>query len=498
MKRKLLTLLFAFASILPISAQTKIAYNDDFTVTVDKEVLSVYSVPVDRVANGKHNVVKSSFVTLTETQGNKIVRVHYNKGLIHKVRIRPSSYNIPFIQKDSATIEFTLTRPMNISVEINDDIYHNLHIFKVPEISMSKTKNAVSFDKYKALDKKAKAKVKTLFFTAGYHEIEGNFMDVESGMTVIINKGAWVQGGLRVIGKHDVKIIGAGVLRPKDRGYGVEITSSNNVLVQGIVSTQVPTGGSHDVEIKDVKIVSHYGWGDGFNVFASSNVLIDDCFARNSDDCQTVYATRLGHIGSARNITVQNCIFWADVAHPIFIGLHGAASYKKDVVSRNLPLAQNADEIAIKSDTIENLVYRNIDILEEREMQIDYQGCMAINCGDNNVVQNVLFDNIRIEPINCGMLFNIRVSHNKKYCEAPGKAVNNITFKNITYSSGKESNSIIEGWSVERPVKDVIFDNLVIDGKRICDTMPDKPGWYKTADFARIMLGNHVNNVTFK
>ena len=272
MKRKLLTLLFAFVSLLPISAQTKIAYNDDFTVTVDKEVLSVYSVPVDRVANGKHNVEKSSFVTLTETQGNKIVRVHYNKGLIHKVRIRPSSYNIPFIQKDSATIEFTLTRPMNISVEINDDIYHNLHIFKVPEISMSKTKNAVSFDKYKTLDKKAKAKVKTLFFTAGYHEIEGNFMDVESGMTVIINKGAWVQGGLRVIGKHDVKIIGAGVLRPKDRGYGVEITSSNNVLVQGIVSTHVPTGGSHDVEIKDVKIVSHYGWGDGFNVFASNNI----------------------------------------------------------------------------------------------------------------------------------------------------------------------------------------------------------------------------------
>ena len=242
MKRKLLTLLLAFASLFPISAQTKIAYNDDFTVTVDEEILSVYSVPVDRVANGKHNVEKSSFVTLTEAQGDKIVRVHYNKGLIHKVRIRPSSYNIPFIQKDSATIEFTLTRPMNISVEINDDIYHNLHIFKVPEISMAKVKNAVSFDQYKTLGKKAKAKVKTLIFTAGYHEVEGNFMDIESGMTVIIDKGAWVQGGLRVIGKHDVKIIGAGVLRPKDRGYGVEITSSNHVAQGEWVTLLGPSG----------------------------------------------------------------------------------------------------------------------------------------------------------------------------------------------------------------------------------------------------------------
>ena len=44
---------------------------------------------------------------------------------------------------------------------------------------------------------------------------------------------------------------------------------------------------------------------------------------------------------------------------------------------------------------MENLTYRNIDILDHREMQVDYQGCLTINlvviiilsemCGSENI-----------------------------------------------------------------------------------------------------------------
>ena len=51
---------------------------------------------------------------------------------------------------------------------------------------------------------------------------------------------------------------------------------------------------------------------------------------------------------------------------------------------------------------MENLTYRNIDILDHREMQVDYQGCLAINAGDNNLVRNVRFENIRIENFHDG------------------------------------------------------------------------------------------------
>ena len=36
----------------------------------------------------------------------------------------------------------------------------------------------------------------------------------------------------------------------------------------------------------------------------------------------------MGFKGGCKNITMQNSTLWADVAHPIFIGLHGDAEFK--------------------------------------------------------------------------------------------------------------------------------------------------------------------------
>jgi hypothetical protein len=55
---------------------------------------------------------------------------------------------------------------------------------------------------------------------------------------------------------------------------------------------------------------------------------------------------------------------------------------------------------------IENLKYINIDILDHKEAQIDYQGCIGINVGDENLVRNVYFENIRVEDFRQGQLVN--------------------------------------------------------------------------------------------
>lgn len=109
-------------------------------------------------------------------------------------------------------------------------------------------------------------------------------------------------------------------MHPEGRGAGISIINSRNIYVEGLITTQCPTGGSDSVTIRNVKAVSSYGWGDGMNVFASNNVLFDGVFCRNSDDCTTVYATRMGFHGGCRNVTMQNSTLWADVAHPILSG----------------------------------------------------------------------------------------------------------------------------------------------------------------------------------
>ena len=143
------------------------------------------------------------------------------------------------------------------------------------------------------------------------------------------------------------------------------------------------------------------------------------------------------------------------------------------------------------------MTYYNIDILDHKEKQVDYQGCLAINAGDNNLIRNIRFENIRIEDFRQGQLVNLRIFYNTKYCTAPGRGIENILFKDITYTGKNAELSMIIGYSEERKVKNIRFENLRINGELITDDMPGKPAWYKTSDMARFFVGEFVEEVTF-
>ena len=122
---------------------------------------------------------------------------------------------------------------------------------------------------------------------------------------------------------------------------------------------------------------------------------------------------------------------------------------------------------------------------------------MAINCGDNNLVRDVTFENIRIEQILQGSLLQVKVGYNQKYCAAPGRGVENITFRNIRYKGTTPNLSIINGYNDERMVKGITFEGVKINGRLLHDKMPGKPAWYSTADYIPMYVGNHVEDITF-
>ena len=335
-------------------------------------------------------------------------------------------------------------------------------------------------------DKRYKPAVREMNFQfpkAKLDTVQLGTIQVHSGDTIILDPHKYYAGQIQVHNCRNVVIDGNGAtLRPGQRGYGVEICNSRNIVVRNLVTSQVPTGASDTVLIENVKCYSYGPWGDGLNIFASSHVTIRGCYCETSDDCLTVYATRKGYMGSSRHILVEDCVFNPKIAHPIFIGLHGAASEGDD---------------RTRIDTIEDLVFRRIRILNQRERQIDYQGCMAIVAGDNNVVRNVLFEDITVDHIEQGSLLTLRIFQNEKYCQAPGTVIENVTFRNIT--APDEGNiSVIQGYNDERKVRNICFENLVIDGKHICDTMAGKPGWYKTSDMCRFLVGPYTENIIFK
>lgn len=476
----------AGAKIVTYPAGPSVTVSEDYCVSVrqqpetradmtegDWQQVAVYPVKVDEVRGTGHNVQTASMAYFDFDGAPAEVRVICRREAVKEARVRPLSYDIkPEISGD--TLCFSMNRPCNMSVEVNGDIFHNLHLFANPiDTHRPSQKVLKNLGKHKNL----------LYFAPGVHRLPGDTLRLESGTTIYVDGGARVFGTLIADGANDVRIYGRGEIHPEGRGEGVYIKRSKNIDVDGVIVTQIPVGGSDSVNISNVKSISHYGWGDGMNVFASSNVNYDGVFCRNSDDCTTVYATRKGFRGGCRNISMANSVLWADVAHPIMIGLHGSAAE----IGPDAP-----------ADTICNLLYRNIDILDHKEKQLDYQGCLTINCGDNNIVRDVTFDNIRIEDFREGQLFNIRIFYNDKYCAAPGTCIENVLIKDVTYNGRNSELSIIAGYDPTRKVSGITFDNLTINGLRIYDDMPGKPRWYKTGDMARIFIGEHVDNVTFK
>jgi hypothetical protein len=437
--------------------------NTDFTVKVRVsgqpwQDLPEYLVKVDQVKGTTHKEENAS-MSYFDFSGEAEVAVTFNKGAVQAARIRPLSYDIKHEIKGN-TISFKLLKPANLSVEVNGDIFHNLHLFANP------------IDDFVPNAKDTNL----LYYGPGVHEIPGGKLQVASGKTLYLAGGAVLKGQVLVQHVQNVRVIGRGMVDQSVK-MGVRIANAKNVVVEGIFCTQCATGGSDSVTIRNVKTMSYYGWGDGMNVFSSNNVLFDGVFNRNSDDCTTVYGTRLGFTGGCKNITMQNSTLWADVGHPILIGTHG-----------NTP----------NPEVLENLNYINIDILDQKEPQLNYQGCMSLNPGDNNLIRNVRFENIRVEDFRQGQLVNIRVFFNAKYCTAPGRGVEDVLFKDITYNGKNAEMSIIAGYDENRKVKNIVFENLVINGTLIYDDMPGKPKWYNTGDMARFFVGEHVEAVVFR
>ena len=411
-----------------------------------------------------HRVSEISYAFFDFT-GDVFVRVVAKHKKFKTARIRPDYRGVIANVQNDSTVQFLLFQPENVSVEFDGCITDNLLLFT--------SKPAISREEAEREARQQKRDFR--YYGPGLYTEDT--IPVPSNTTVYLAGGSYFTGTFAIEDAENVSILGRGIARPS-RGYeGCHVYRSRNVLIDGLILNTCPVGGSDGVTLHDVRSISFPGWGDGLNVFASSNVLYDRVFCRNSDDCTTAYATRKGFSGSACNIRMRNSTLWADVAHPIFIGIHGNSEV---------------------GDSIVGLTYENIDILCQSEPQVDYQGCLAINCGDNNYVKNVTFDNIRIEQLHQGSILQLKVGYNQKYCTAPGRGIENITFRNVRYRGQSPYMSVITGYDASRTVKNVTFEGLKINGRTIYDDMPGKPKWYATADYVPIFVGSHVENIIFK
>lgn len=461
---------------------------DDFEVSVrihgeDWQPLFVYEAKVDM-----HNVRQASMAYF-DMEGTVDVRVVSRKGLVHQAVIRPLSKQIPF-EVDGAAVTFRLNEPCKLSIEVNGDRFSNLHLFANPlekEPPEPDAPNVLflkpAIHRMEDIDRLANSPLlpggvepEVIYFGPGMHYLEETIFRIPSGKTVYIAGGAIVVGSLVCDHVHDVTIRGRGMLYLSDfhrfsAFRGVRITFSHHITVEGIVLLDPPhysiyIGKSEYIQIRNFKSFSTRGWSDGIDMMASSHIEIEDVFLRTSDDCIAIYGSRWDYRGDAGFISVRDSVLWADVAHALNVGGHG--DYQR-------------------GDLIQNIQFSNIDILEHHEPQPNYWGAMNINVGDNNTVSNVSYEDIRVEDFELGQLVDIRVVWNEKYNPVPGKRVENVTFRNVSYNGKNENKNRLYGFDQERFVGGITFINLRINGELILD-----------AEKGKFDINEHAHDIQFR
>jgi polygalacturonase len=297
------------------------------------------------------------------------------------VDIRPLNAAIKFTFKDS-TITFTLSRPQQLSIELNGSIRTPLFLFANPPQKNIPSKN----------DKNVQ------FFEGGKKHFAG-IIRLKDNQSVYIEEGAVVIGVIEAKAARNIKVHGRGIL---DGTYNNRMNDSllkanpdsaalkamkgtyhrsmdfidcKNVTVEGVVlhnstTWQIAPIHCDSVYVNNVKIISDQASDDGIDIVRSKNVLIENSFFRTKDDCIVIKAhLQYPKSEAVDNVLARNNIYWN-------------------------ALWGNAIEIGFELNAaeIKNLTFKNSDIIH-----VEAGAAISIHNAGSGHVKNVVFDDIRIE-----------------------------------------------------------------------------------------------------
>lgn len=403
--------------------------------------------------------------------------------------IRPLSAGInPRI--DGNTIRFRLKAPRNLSLEIDGDLQDPLFIFANPMRPAPDRNNP-----------------KLRFLEGGKIHDLGEFR-INDGETLYLEGGAIARGVVRAIGSRNIAIRGPGILDAGTRKRKINhlvLRECQGALLEDFIILD-PHGwtmhlsASQSVTVRNTKVIGWRKNSDGLDIEYSSDVRVDGCFWRTNDDpiaIKAIYPPGLDDVpfeeminpetlggheveripgDSMGNIEISNCVLWNDDGGQGFeIGFE------------------------LRIDHIRDITFRDSDIIHVKG------GAFTLHNGDRAQVENVLIENIRVENPDRLVDFHIGLSiysddcprefhrSNPKRQAPPNRPevannpwqwyvppaedipryegnrglARNIIFRNVSTGTKPKKSSILNGFSPERGISDIIFENLRIEGELI-------------------------------
>ncbi len=302
------------------------------------------------------------------------------------------------------------------------------------------------------------------YFGPGVHR--PGYISVKDSETVYIAAGAIVYGGIRANGVTNIRVIGRGIL---DGGFEfkqmVLVENCTDVLFEGVMirngdgwtNTLVNCEG---LQYNHVKVFSFGPGGDGIDPLGSRRVVISNCFLRCTDDCVAVKAPAPDHI--VNDVLVANCtMIGFAFSDGVTIGFETNAA------------------------SISNITVRNCDVILARGgSRVDGHSGFSIICDGPAVINNVLFEDIRVEKSEI-KLFELHITDGTKYGVGPPGHIKDITLKDISWAHAGPI--VLKGLDENHRVQKVTFENCTVAGKPLYDL--------KTTV---MQIGNFVDDVVMK
>lgn len=331
------------------------------------------------------------------------------------------------------TFSFMVDRPGPLTLEVNGDAIHALHLFV----------NPIEKDQPNPKDPNV------IYFGPGVHHVQS--VAVNSGQTVYVAAGAVVYGDgggdnpkapiFRLQGSN-ITLRGRGIidcsLCPLHTRSIVGVTGSN-IHIEGVTLRDssgftLPVRRSDGVKIDNVKVFGWRGNSDGMDICNSRQVEVTGCFLRTFDDL-IVLKTDKGQ-GELRDITVKNCVLWNEFAHALSVG-------------------------AELREPLTNMTFSDCDIIHDkgREWLLRVFHC------DAAPVKNVTFDSIRIEESR--RLMSVWIGKAVWSKQDERGHVDSVVFRNIKSVAPAATGPLADlvGFDADHAVHDVRFENVIVGGR---------------------------------
>jgi len=406
------------------------------------------------------------------------------------VDIRPLALGIKPIFKDS-TIRFKLSKPAQLSIELNGSIKMPLFLFA----------NAPEKNKPSRKDNNV------MFFEAGKIHYPG-IINLKSNQTLYIEGGAVVVGVVKAHDAKHVRIAGRGVLdgtynssfndsliKTKDaaainanRNSGkyqrfVEFTNCENVKMEGITlhnstSWQVVPLLSKNVEIDNIKIISDQASDDGIDVVHSKNVHIHHCFIRTKDDCVAIKAYIADPPGpDVDSVLIDQCIFWNALwGNGFEIGFELNSAAVKNVSFTNSDIIHIEAGAAFSihnagAATVSNILFENIRVEDARQKLFDL-AIFRSQYSVDGILDTAMRRKLYLNGAWDGVLM-IPAEERAAHSVYRGK-IKNVVFRNIKIVDGLFPYSVFYGYDASKNVSNVLIENLQVHGKRITNFSDSK------------------------